>query len=128
MLLAEAFLTPAHSAVYSQYGFAIYPLVIAPDRRARASRCRRSARDSAMPLGHDLAAMAAAIDADTRLVFIANPNNPTGTWAAPAAVKRLLEQRRADTLVVLDEAYFEYGRERGTQDGVAVAGASIRIW
>ncbi len=52
-------------------------------------------------------------------MFIANPNNPTGTWAAPAAVKRLLERAAPSTLVVLDEAYFEYGRERGTQDGLA---------
>ena len=49
-------------------------------------------RQSAMPLGHDLAAMAAAIGADTRLVFIANPNNPTGTWASTAEVKALLER------------------------------------
>jgi histidinol-phosphate aminotransferase len=52
-------------------------------------------------------------------VFVANPNNPTGTWAPAAAVKRLLENSPPSTLVVLDEAYFEYGRARDTQDGVA---------
>jgi histidinol-phosphate aminotransferase len=51
-------------------------------------------------------------------VFIANPNNPTGTWAAPAAIKALLERTAPTTLVVLDEAYFEYGHPLGTQDGV----------
>ena len=66
VLLAEAFLTPGHSAVYSQYGFAIYPLVT----RQTGARADRSAgarpRQRDMPLGHDLAAMAAAIDARTR--------------------------------------------------------------
>ncbi len=117
VLLAEGFLTPAHNAVFSQYGFAIYRIVT----QATGARCIEvPALDMAdsMPLGHDLAAMTAAIDADTRLLFIANPNNPTGTWAPPAAIKRLLERAPASTLVVLDEAYFEYGRERGSQDGV----------
>jgi histidinol-phosphate aminotransferase len=117
MLLAEAFLTSTDSALYSQYGFAIYPLVT----RATGARLivvPALPLDDPMPLGHDLAAMAAAITPDTRLVFIANPNNPTGTWAAPAAVKTLLERAPASTLVVLDEAYFEYGHPRASEDGV----------
>ncbi len=118
MLLAEAFLGADCSAVHAQYGFAIYPLVIAATG-ARAIEVPALGGDSDMPLGHDLPAMAAAIDERTRLVFIANPNNPTGTWAGPAPLKRFLEQVPESTLVVLDEAYFEYGRERGTQDGVA---------
>ncbi|MGC2463146.1 MAG: histidinol-phosphate transaminase [Steroidobacteraceae bacterium] len=117
VLLAEAFLTPSHSAVYSQYGFAIYPLVTR-ETGAQAIAVPALGRDSDMPLGHDLAAMAAAIAPHTRLVFIANPNNPTGTWAAPAALKRLLERAAPTTLVVLDEAYFEYGHALGTQDGL----------
>jgi histidinol-phosphate aminotransferase len=71
-----------------------------------------------MPLGHDLTGMCAAIDRDTRLVFIANPNNPTGTWANAAAIKRLLAQAPASTLVVLDEAYLEYALELGLHDGL----------
>jgi histidinol-phosphate aminotransferase len=117
VLLAEAFLTSAHSAVFSQYGFAIYRIVT----QATGARCIEVPaldRDSSMPLGHDLAAMCDAIGADTRLVFIANPNNPTGTWAQPSAVKRVLERAPSSTLVVLDEAYVEYGREHGSQDGV----------
>jgi histidinol-phosphate aminotransferase len=62
--------------------------------------------------------MLAAICDQTRLVFIANPNNPTGTWASSEALRSFIERASADTLVVLDEAYFEYGRELGTQDGV----------
>jgi histidinol-phosphate aminotransferase len=117
-LLAEAFLTPGHSAVYSQYGFALYPLVIR-QTGARPIEVAALGDGSDMPLGHDLPAMTAAIAPDTRLVFVANPNNPTGTWAPAAAVKRLLENSPPSTLVVLDEAYFEYGRARDTQDGVA---------
>jgi histidinol-phosphate aminotransferase len=117
MLLAEAFLTPQHSAVYSQYGFAIYSLVIR-QTGARAIEVPALGRDSDMPLGHDLTAMLAAISDQTRLVFIANPNNPTGTWASPSGLKRFIERAGADVLIVLDEAYFEYGRERGTQDGI----------
>jgi histidinol-phosphate aminotransferase len=117
MLLAEAFLTPACHAVYSQYGFAIYALVIGATG-AHAIEVPALGTDSAMPLGSDLTEIAAAIDADTRLVFIANPNNPTGTWADAAALRRLIAGASRDTLIVLDEAYFEYGRERGTQDGV----------
>ena len=118
VLLAEAFLSPAHNAVFSQYGFAIYRIVT----QATGARCIEVPaldRASRMPLGHDLAAMADAINAETRLVFVANPNNPTGTWGSPASVKGLIERAPASTLVVLDEAYVEYGRERGSQDGIA---------
>jgi histidinol-phosphate aminotransferase len=118
MLLAEAFLTPADNAIYSQYGFAIYPLVIRATG-ARAVEVPALGPDSAMPLGHDLQAMHAAIDAQTRLIYIANPNNPTGTWAEPAALREFIRQAPSHALVILDEAYFEYGRVRGTQDGLA---------
>ena len=117
-LLAEAFLTPEYSAVYSQYAFAIYALVTR-QTGARGIEVPAYPRASAMPLGHDLAAMGAAIEEHTRLVFIANPNNPTGTWAQSAALQRLLAQAPPSTLVVLDEAYLEYALERGLQDGLA---------
>jgi histidinol-phosphate aminotransferase len=115
MLLCEAFLTPAHSAVCSQFGFAIYPLVIRATGAHLIEVPALGAEDP-MPFGHDLAAMSAAIRPDTRLLFIANPNNPTGTWASAAALKRLLEQAPLSTLIVLDEAYIEYGQQRGVQD------------
>lgn len=115
LLLCEAFLTSAHTAICSQYGFAIYPLVI---RATGAQLIEVPALASAdpMPFGHDLPAMAAAIRPDTRLLFIANPNNPTGTWAPERDLERLLDQTPASTLVVLDEAYIEYGQQRGVQD------------
>jgi histidinol-phosphate aminotransferase len=118
MLLAEGFLTADTHAVHSQYGFAIYPLVIR-ETGARAIAVPALPADSEMPFGHDLEAMLAAITPQTRLVFIANPNNPTGTWASAARLKDFIERASTDTLIVLDEAYFEYGRLRGTQDGVA---------
>jgi histidinol-phosphate aminotransferase len=120
MLLAEGFLDANSHAVHSQYGFAIYPLVIR-ETGARAIEVPALAASSAMPLGHDLDAMLAAITPQTRLVYIANPNNPTGTWAETAQLKRFIERASAETphtLIVLDEAYFEYGRQRGTQDGI----------
>lgn len=117
MLLAEATLTPAHNAVHSQYGFAIYPLVIKATG-AEAREAPALSANSAMPYGHDLDAMAALIDGSTRLVFIANPNNPTGTWVDNAALERFIAQAGPDTLVVLDEAYFEYAQGFGIADGV----------
>jgi histidinol-phosphate aminotransferase len=115
MLLAEAFLGHGRSAVYSQYGFAIYPLVTRATG-AQAIEVPALARTDAMPFGHDLPAMLAAIRADTRLVFIANPNNPTGTWVSTAQLEQFLAAAPDTALIVLDAAYFEYGLERGIED------------
>jgi histidinol-phosphate aminotransferase len=62
----------------------------------------------ARDFGHDLDAMAAAITPATRVVFVANPNNPTGTWIAPERMRRFVEAVPRDVVVVLDEAYNEY--------------------
>jgi histidinol-phosphate aminotransferase len=117
LLLAESFLGPQCSAVCSQYGFAIYPLVI----RATGARCievaARGERD-AMPYGHDLDAMARAPAADTRLIFVANPNNPTGTWLEAARLRSFIAGAPADALVVLDEAYVEYAALSGCENGL----------
>lgn len=100
-LLARTFLRPGTSALHSQYGFAVYPLV------ARASGAE-SIEVTAKNFGHDASAMVAAIRSDTRLVFIANPNNPTGTLLEPELVVRVLERVPRHVLVVLDEAYDEF--------------------
>ena len=119
VLLAEAFLTPQVSAVVSQYAFAIYGLAIqATGAQARVAPA--FAADSPMPYGHDLDAMLACIDDSTRLVYIANPNNPTGSWNTEAQIRRFLDRAPASTIVVLDEAYFEYAREHGCPDGIAL--------
>ena len=73
-----------------------------------------------MPLGHDLAAMARAITPRTRIVFVANPNNPTGTWVPARGAARTSSPRcRRHALVALDEAYFEYTGGLDLQDGIA---------
>ncbi len=100
-LVARAFLCPGLSAVYSQHAFAVYPLVT---QAAGA----RGVCVPALEYGHDLTAMLAAVAPDTRVVFIANPNNPTGTWLSNDALLAFLEQLPDRVLVVLDEAYGEY--------------------
>jgi histidinol-phosphate aminotransferase len=100
-LAARDFLKPGASAVYSQHAFAVYPLVTqAVGASGIAVR--------AINYGHDLDAMLHAVTPETRMVFIANPNNPTGTLLAPHDVLRFLERVSSDVLVVLDEAYNEY--------------------
>jgi histidinol-phosphate aminotransferase len=117
VLLAEAFLSPEVSAVISQYAFAIYGLAIqAVGAQARVAPAYGA--DAPMPHGHDLDAMQALIDAGTRLVYVANPNNPTGSWNTTQAIVRFLDRVPATTLVVLDEAYFEYARSYGCPDGI----------
>jgi histidinol-phosphate aminotransferase len=64
--------------------------------------------DHAQPLGHDLDAILSLVDESTRLVFIANPNNPTGTWVEPDALREFLRQLPAHVIAVVDEAYYEY--------------------
>ncbi len=112
-LVARAFLSPEHEALFSEHAFAVYPLVTqAIGARAVVS----PARD----WGHDLEAMAARISLRTRVIFIANPNNPTGTWIDCETLEHFLDGVPATTLVVLDEAYFEYVAEPNYPDGVGL--------
>jgi len=100
-LVAHVFLAPATSAVYAQHAFAVYPLAT---QMAGAHSIAVPARDFA----HDLPGMAAAVRADTRVLWIANPNNPTGSFAPAQDVRALLERVPRRVIVVLDEAYNEY--------------------
>ncbi len=100
-LMALAFLGPGRAAVFSQHCFAVYPL-------ATQARGARSIVVAAKDHGHDLEAMAKAIDDETYVVWIANPNNPTGTFAKGAQVEAFLRKVPERVLVVLDEAYNEY--------------------
>ncbi|HZF17435.1 MAG TPA: histidinol-phosphate transaminase [Steroidobacteraceae bacterium] len=118
VMLAEAFLTPDVEAVYSDYCFAVYPLAVQATG-ATAKVAPAFGRDAAMPLGHDLEALRAAVTARTRLVFLANPNNPTGTWVGGGELKRFLASLPATTLAVADEAYCDYGRSVGCPDASA---------
>ena len=108
MLIAQCFADTSTSVVFSEFGFAVFPIATAA-AGARALRVPALARDHAtMPLGHDLDAMAQAIRPETRIVYLANPNNPTGTWFGDAELVRFLERVPATTLVVVDEAYAEF--------------------
>jgi histidinol-phosphate aminotransferase len=100
-LVTHAFLRPGDESVYAQHAFAVYPL-------ATQARGATGVVVPARDYGHDLGAMLAAITPRTRVVFVANPNNPTGTWIAADALERFIAAVPADVLVVLDEAYNEY--------------------
>jgi histidinol-phosphate aminotransferase len=100
-LVTQAFLRPGDRAVYSRHAFAVYPLAV----QARgATGIEVPARD----FGHDLPAMRAAITPETRILFVANPNNPTGTWIPPEVLEAFIVSIPDDVLVVLDAAYDEY--------------------
>ncbi|MES2562497.1 MAG: aminotransferase class I/II-fold pyridoxal phosphate-dependent enzyme, partial [Pseudomonadota bacterium] len=100
-LAARAFLTPADEAVYSQHAFAVYPLAV---QAMGAHGVEVPARE----YGHDLQAIARTINPATRLVFIANPNNPTGTFVPANVLEAFIAAVPAHVLIVLDEAYNEY--------------------
>jgi len=100
-LVTQAFLRPGDHAVYSQYAFIVYPL-------ATQARGAVGIEVSANDYGHDLDAMQHAITPQTRVVFVANPNNPTGTWLAGDVVERFVAAVPREVIVVLDEAYNEF--------------------
>jgi len=100
-LIARVFLASGRSAVFAQHAFAVYPL-------ASLSTGAELICVPAKDFGHDLDAMRAAIRPDTRIVWIANPNNPTGNFLPYPAVRAFLESVPKDVVVVLDEAYNEY--------------------
>ena len=100
-LVAHAFLRSGRSAVYAQHSFAVYPLAT---QAFGAAGIEVPARG----YGHDLTAMRAAIRGDTSVVWLANPNNPTGTWLPAAEIKAFVASVPPGVLVVLDEAYNEY--------------------
>ncbi len=109
-LVARTFLGPSRQAVYAQHAFAVYPIatrsaggegIVAPANRPGHRQ----------PYGHDLDAIAARITPRTRVVFLANPNNPTGTWLAAEELEAFLRTVPGDVIVVVDEAYVEYAQE-----------------
>lgn len=106
MQLAQAFAGPDDEVIFSRYGFAVFALATqAAGARMRVAEALP--RDADMPLGHDLDALAAAVTASTRLVYLANPNNPTGTWFSNEALANFVARVPPDVIVVVDEAYAE---------------------
>ena len=111
-LIARAFLAPGDEAIYAEYGFLVYPIVV---QAIGATGVQVPAKD----WGHDLPAMAAAVTAKTKVIFLANPNNPTGTWFDGKAFAEFMASVPESVVVVLDEAYTEFN------DDVTVNGLDL---
>lgn len=104
-LLARTYVTSEHEVIFAQHAFVVYPLVT---KAIGATPVAVPAKD----YGHDLDAMLAAITPKTRMIFVANPNNPTGTFLTKDELEVFIAKVPAHVLVVLDEAYYEYVRAR----------------
>ncbi len=116
-LVARAFLSPDTEAVFSEHAFAVYPIVT---QAIGATACVAPAHDGSQgpAFGHDLNALSKCITDTTRVLFIANPNNPTGTWLKRDELKAFIEKLPSHVIVVVDEAYFEYVTEAEYPDAV----------
>ncbi|HEB54796.1 MAG TPA: histidinol-phosphate transaminase [Gammaproteobacteria bacterium] len=102
--LARAFVASGDEVIFSKHAFAVYPIVT-------QAVGGRAVIVAAKNYGYDLDAIAAAVNDKTRLVFIANPNNPTGTWLTEKDLRDFLKKIPVQVLVVLDEAYYEYAMD-----------------
>jgi histidinol-phosphate aminotransferase len=107
MQLAQVFSGPGDEIVASQYGFAVYALA-AQAAGATLRQAAALARGHAMARGHDLDAISALVGPRTKIVYLANPNNPTGTWYGADAFAAFLARVPDTVVVVVDEAYHEY--------------------
>ncbi|MFE8073188.1 histidinol-phosphate transaminase [Marinobacteraceae bacterium S3BR75-40.1] len=112
-LIARAFTEKGREIVYSQHAFAVYPLVT---QALGAQHVKVPARQ----WGHDLNAMAEAVTDNTAVIFIANPNNPTGTDVSRRELEAFLDRIPEEVVVVLDEAYGEYIDDPDYPDGLAL--------
>jgi histidinol-phosphate aminotransferase len=112
-LLAHAYLGEGDEAIYSQYGFLVYPIAIAANG-AKAVVAPEKNHST------DVDAMIACLSSRTRMVFLANPNNPTGTYVPFSEVKRLHQALPSDVLLVLDAAYAEFVRNNDYESGIAL--------
>lgn len=117
-ILTRALVSETDEVIYSEFAFAVYPIVT---QAIGATAVVTPAKD----WGHDLNAMLAAVTDKTKLIFIANPNNPTGTWLDETALIQFLTALPANIIVVLDEAYYEFAGHSdygvaGYPDGIAL--------
>ena len=119
-LAAGAFAGPGDEAIYVNYGFAVYPIAI---RRVGATPVIAPDKDYAT----DVDAILAAVTDRTRIVFVANPNNPTGTYAPRSEIERLHAGLRDDILLVLDHAYAEYIDGGDDDGGMALAARASNV-
>ena len=102
--VSKCFLSEGDNAIYSQHGFAIYPLAI---KSTGAKAIKAKARD----WGHDLNLMKVLVDENTKVIFLATPNNPTGTILESNDVEEFLDVIPSNIAVFIDQAYFEYIEE-----------------
>ena len=105
-LVVRAFVEQGQEVIFSKYAFAMYPIMT---QAAEGKSIVTPAKD----WGHDLDAMLAAVNDNTKLVLIANPNNPTGTWLKAEELSRFIKNLPNNVIVVVDEAYFEYANDPG---------------
>jgi histidinol-phosphate aminotransferase len=110
-VIAQTFLSPEHNAIVSAHAFIVYPIAV----NMLGAQLKTIA---AKNWGHDLDAMADAIDVQTRIIFIANPNNPTGTWNTGKEIRAFMQRVPANVIVVLDEAYTEYVANPAYESGM----------
>lgn len=110
-LVARSFLRPGDEAIYSQHAFAVYPLVV-------QATGARGIEAPAREFGHDLEAMRRSVTAKTRLMFVANPNNPTGTYVGAEELEAFISSLPREIVVVLDEAYNEYLDDADKADSI----------
>lgn len=99
--IARSFLGTDDSAIYSEHAFAVYPLVV---KAVGAEGIEVPAKN----FSHDLDAMLDSIKSNTKIIFIANPNNPTGSFIGRAEILKFLDKVPEDIIVLLDQAYFDY--------------------
>ena len=119
-LLAKAYLGPGDEAVYTQYGFLVYPIAI---KTNGATPVIAREVDNTASVDEILK----VVSPRTRVVFLANPNNPTGTYVPFDEVKRLHAALPADCLLVLDAAYAEYVRRNDYEAGIELVGSSSNV-
>ena len=103
-LVIRAFVQPGEGVVVSAHAFAVYVL----SASAAGAKLQET---PAQNWGHDLDAMLDMVDSETRAVFIANPNNPTGTWVSAIKLRQFLDALPSHVIAIVDEAYFEYVEE-----------------
>jgi histidinol-phosphate aminotransferase len=120
-LAVRTFCTPAEHVVFAEPAFVVYRIA------ALAGGVPFTAVPLTSGLVHDLPAMAAAVTPTTRIMFVANPNNPTGTHVGRAAVEKLLREVPPDVIVVMDEAYFEYADAADYPDSLQLRGLRERL-
>ena len=119
-LLASGYLQPGDEAIYTEHGFLVYPIVIKANGATPVVVPEKN-------LVADVDAILAAVTPRTRIVFLANPNNPTGTYVRFDEVKRLHAGLPKDCLLVLDAAYAEYVRRNDYESGIELVSQSRNV-